>query len=852
MGSRRWLRVAGGAVAAVAAVGGILVGAGFGGVPADAWSLGDGMAWLASSVTGQVVLLDGTTGRLASRVDGLGAGELDTALDGANALVVNADREALFLVDGATQSLARLGADGEPGVRYEGARRVLVGGGVAYVVQPSRQRVQPVDPETLRPLGDPVTFVGSDFDAAVDADGTLWLLDREVGRLQGIDGSELTVTVDLGWQNHDASVVLVDGTPVVVDRTTGGVAAVAPDDGRLDERTECSWFRAGDAGVQVAGSSSRGPSWLTVAVPGAGSVLVDPLGSTRCPAPISVADPGAVFGVPVSTDGLVFVPVISTGNVVIVDPERDVAVAQAQVVDEPGTDFELVVDDGLVFFNAPFSHEAGTVSADAEVTRSDKSVVSGGSGGDGGEEPADADGDTACRVSTQQARPGQAVGFSLGDDAPFAVVQFQFGDGGEATGQTAEHSYAGPGRYEPSVTIAGVVSACPAITVGNGPQPKIEGPSQVQVGQTVTYRDVTDGEVTARRWSLPGGTPSAADAADVQVRFDTAGSQVIELTVDGPGGSATARARIEITTGPPPAGSPDGSTGPRPPGPGTPPTAPRPPVGPPPTTPGPPPTTPEPPLECQAPAVTLTASAQGVQAGGSVQFDVGFGQGAGTCAVVSTEWLLDGTTVAVGPASYTHVFGNAGTFSMSARITYRTTAGSDAVVLPTPPSVTVTVAPVPLTTPFLGSWLANDTGRLDITERTPDSLDVHWLGGCVPSACDNGVRLGTIVGPRAATMDFDDGIAQRLVTMQVDAGGQILDTSWTSIYLAGDPRGVNCWTQRYRLGQAGDPSVDDHDCDGVPEATDNCPGPFEGDNAATFNPDQADGDGDGLGDVCDP
>jgi hypothetical protein len=241
-----------------------------------------------------------------------------------------------------------------------------------------------------------------------------------------------------------------------------------------------------------------------------------------------------------------------------------------------------------------------------------------------------------------------------------------------------------------------------------------------------------------------------------------------------------------------------------------------------------------------------------VQEGGSVQFDVAFGQASGTCAVVGTEWLVDGTTAAVGPASYTHVFPTAGSFGVGARITYRTTAGADAVVLPTPPTWPVTVVPRPITTPFLGTWLESGTGRFDISERSSNSLDVHVFGDCVPTPCDNGIQLATVVGQRTATMDYDDGVARRQVTLQVDAGGQTMATNWTSTYHPGDARGVNCWTQRYRLGQAGDAVVVDYDCDGVPDATDNCPGLFEGDNAATFNPDQVDSDGDGLGDVCDP
>lgn len=63
-----------------------------------------------------------------------------------------------------------------------------------------------------------------------------------------------------------------------------------------------------------------------------------------------------------------------------------------------------------------------------------------------------------------------------------------------------------------------------------------------------------------------------------------------------------------------------------------------------------------------------------------------------------------------------------------------------------------------------------------------------------------------------------------------------LDNDYDTVL--GNPENPSTWV---RLGDAVDP---DNDNDGVPNASDNCP--------LTYNPDQADGDHDGVGDACDP
>ena len=675
MKKRQWFRLGGGGLAALVAAAAVAAGVGTGGVPADAWALGDGMAWVPMSTTGEVVLLDGTTGRLAGRIGGLGAGPLVVALDGSNAVVLNPDAEAAFRVDAASQTLAGVGSAGETGIRFPHAERVVVGGDVGYVLQPDLQQVQAIDPVTLRPLGPPTVFVGSDFDAAAGEEGSLWLLDREAGRLQEVDGSRQGAFADLGWSEEDAGVVLVDDLPVVVNRTRGTVATVDADTGRLQDRVECQWFRRGEHGVQVGGSP--GSPWLALAVPTTGTVLVADLLAEDCAAPIAVADLGSSFGAPVSADGLVYVPVISTGMVVVVDPRRETIVGQNQVVDQPGTHFELVVDDGLVFFNAPFSHESGVVSPQADVARIDKSQTLGGAG------------DSACTVSSQQVAVGDPIAFAIDEDGtPFDRAEWRFGDGKEANGLQVEHVYSAPGRYEPTVALNGVVVACPAITVDEQDVARLEarigGPAQVVVGETVTYTDVTEAEVASREWRLPGGTPPAADTDTVEVRFATPGIQVIELTVSGPAGNDTAEARIEVLTTAPtdrrdprPVPDPDGTGGGSPTSPEPSPSSPS---GPPPPASG-----------CANPTATLSGERATVSAGGSVRFDLVFGPDANRCEVTGVDWFVNGTVVASDAETLTQRFDAPGRFEVRATFTYRTAQGAPASGLPNPAALPITV-----------------------------------------------------------------------------------------------------------------------------------------------------------------
>jgi hypothetical protein len=92
------------------------------------------------------------------------------------------------------------------------------------------------------------------------------------------------------------------------------------------------------------------------------------------------------------------------------------------------------------------------------------------------------------------------------------------------------------------------------------------------------------------------------------------------------------------------------------------------------------------------------------------------------------------------------------------------------------------------------------------------------------------IAAGTVGGfDTRSTIDLNNvlapyGTAHVRLTVHAD-GAANADTKFKTFWVSG------CHTQ-----------PPDSDADSVPDATDNCPG--------VPNPDQADGDGDGVGDVC--
>src|SRR6266511_4416814 len=312
-GRDRWHRVSAGVGVAVLA-GALVVTAGMKGYPADRPRLLSGAAWLASSQVGQVTLLDGSSAEVAAQVSVAAKGErLDVVQQGSTAYVVNRSAGSLRRVDGATFEVSA------PVTPVDDAR----GGLVAFA-------------------------------------GPQWVLDTATGDLIWLDRG--TRHLRRAAASSGAGLLtLADGAPVLVDTARRTAARLDPKTGATRSVTVLD-MRAGER-VQVAGSPHFPRLYLTAA---RGVLSVCELTADSCGTVVPLADDSTDLGPPVETSGRVFVPDYTTGRVWIVDLRDKRIVASPRVL-SPQTRFQLLVRDGLVFFNDPDGPDAGVIRLDGGV-----------------------------------------------------------------------------------------------------------------------------------------------------------------------------------------------------------------------------------------------------------------------------------------------------------------------------------------------------------------------------------------------------------------------------------------------------------------------------------------------------
>jgi hypothetical protein len=360
MARRRWIRpmiVGTAMVASVAAIG--FLGA-RGGYTATHPRLSAGSAWLASSHVGQLTLLDGSSAEVAAQVQVGSPGDgLDAVQQGPTAYAVNRSTGTLRRVDGATFDVSRA-VTPVPGAT--GDLRAFAGPGALYAIDGGRGVLAEADPVTLSGHGGPVSLAAklSDQSAAIDTDGRLWVLDYETGALTWIKNGQRHTKQGVVSPGN-GRLTLADGKPVVVDQLTRTAATLDPDSMDVDRRTNLD-LRAEDR-IQVTGSPYADRLYV---VASRGVLDICELSATTCSEAVALGSAGADLGAPVETGGRVFVPDYTGGQVWIVDLRDNRVIAQPRVL-PPGTRFQLLTRDGVVFFNDPDSEKAGVIHLDGGI-----------------------------------------------------------------------------------------------------------------------------------------------------------------------------------------------------------------------------------------------------------------------------------------------------------------------------------------------------------------------------------------------------------------------------------------------------------------------------------------------------
>jgi PKD domain len=357
-----------GAALVVCSLLGVAVAQGEADPPAEL-DLRGGGAWVASSTVGQLTLIDGGTAEVAARVQvAEGATDLGAVQAGTVGYALDLGQGTVRRVDPATFVAAA------PVEVIEGARNDLTlhpSGDVMYVVDHERGKVAVTDGTSLSGLKGEVQSLAEPVSSSVvDQAGRLWTLGAGTGDLVWFDGTERHVRRAVAEASRDSELVVIDGQPALVDRTTRLVRTVG-DDGGFRARS-CLDIDPADRSVRVAGSDAG--RRLLVVSGDDGVLRVSDLGSGECGAVVvDVADPGSDLGAPQESQGKVFVPDYTAGTVVIVDLESREVTRTGQLV-VGGSQFELFERDGIVFYNDPGSERAGVVRVDgtfAEVEKYD-------------------------------------------------------------------------------------------------------------------------------------------------------------------------------------------------------------------------------------------------------------------------------------------------------------------------------------------------------------------------------------------------------------------------------------------------------------------------------------------------
>ncbi|WP_041258979.1 PKD domain-containing protein [Pseudofrankia inefficax] len=490
-------------------------------------SLDDVSAWLLSRGAGEAELVDGNTGQVITRV-ALGGASLSGTQSGPDELVADSAAGTVRRIDGSTYRLS-------PPVRFARPAdplAVYAGTGRAFLVDRTSGLVRVADPRSLAvratySLAANVPAGGIVTDAA---DG-LWAVDSGNGDLVRVtpDG---TTTQPHAVDAARTHLVTADGRPVAVDLSARRAWRL----GRrgLTGTGACVGTTTGDDTVAVVGSASAARVYLTSG--SRGTLMITDLTTGRCGTAVDLGTAGDVLGQPREAAGRVFIPDVTAGEVLVVDVAAQRVIAHPSVL-PPGTSFELVGQNGAVFFNDPASARAGVIGLDGSVRPVQKydPTPTGGTPGGQTAPPGTRPSQPPVQPTSQPTGPASAPG-TRPRSTPAAP---------DPTNQPAD----------PAAPPTGTPSA------GQGPA---TGPSaagarievsaaQAKVGDSLTLRAVVvdaNGQPTTARltdvaWTFGDGATGAGERVDHA--WSAAGTYRVAATVQVAGGAAlTAATAITV------------------------------------------------------------------------------------------------------------------------------------------------------------------------------------------------------------------------------------------------------------------------------------------------------------------
>jgi hypothetical protein len=323
------------------------------GMASAKYHLADVGGWLTSTQKGELVHVNGLSGKVDGKVtlSGSSGHPMKVIQQGGVVLIVDEVTGVVSRVDPAHLNVVQ-------GAGYRGAAgmQVVSGAGSAYALDQKKGSVQRLDPMSLATMGGPLSLTGPLGAAAIDATSVLWVPVPANGQAAPVRGGQAAQPVGIGRAGDDLVLTIAAGIPVITDFTSAQSVILGNGGTQVKVRLPSTVSQAPKGSVLAPASTDgqlvpllAGGS-LVVLNAGSGSLSTVAL---KLPARHRLAAPQAL-------GQKVYIPDQSSGSLLVYDSATNRMQQQVPVTGRPGP-LDAFVKDGLLWVNGPKSAKAVVV-----------------------------------------------------------------------------------------------------------------------------------------------------------------------------------------------------------------------------------------------------------------------------------------------------------------------------------------------------------------------------------------------------------------------------------------------------------------------------------------------------------
>ena len=323
------------------------------GMASAKYHLADVGGWLTSTQKGEIVHVNGLSGKVDGKVTLAGSTghPMKIVQQGGVVLIVDEVTGVVSRVDPAHLNVVQ-------GAGYRGAAgmQVVSGSGSAYALDQKQGSVQRLDPMTLATMGTPLSLTGPLGAGAIDATSVLWVPVPAVGQAANVHAGQPARPVGVGRAGDDLALTIAAGVPVITDFTAAEAIVLGPNGTQLKVRLPSTVAQAPKGSV-LAPASTDGQ--LVPLLAGRSLVVLNSGNGTLSTTALQLP-PGHTLAAPQALGQKVYIPDQSSGSLLVYDSATNRMGQQVPVTGRSGP-LDAFVKDGLLWVNGPDSAKAVVV-----------------------------------------------------------------------------------------------------------------------------------------------------------------------------------------------------------------------------------------------------------------------------------------------------------------------------------------------------------------------------------------------------------------------------------------------------------------------------------------------------------